>query len=377
MAKRKGKSQHRLNWQQTYHAGEDTRQQFSHRAKLTQRAIKLQPARVQAELENIDQLDKCQGMVVGLYPGGVIVHCRQQELFCGIAKMFRAPEGAQHATAVAVGDEVMVALTQSHHNITKSQADKLRSDGFILSRQPRRTALCRPQPRSLKRLDVYETEIFEKVIVANMEVLLVVASTVKPSLRPALIDRFRIVAERGQLAAILVLNKVDLAMPDDELLGELRRLEMPMFEVSASTGQGLDDLTRTLAGRRSVLAGQSGVGKSTLVNAIVPGAGAATRTVREKDNRGRHTTAAASIYDLPCGGVIVDTPGVRELGMNLKINELGWYFPEFEQCSGQCKFNDCTHSHEPGCAVQAAVAENKILPRRYESYLRILETLEK
>ncbi|MCK4602480.1 MAG: ribosome small subunit-dependent GTPase A, partial [Phycisphaerae bacterium] len=144
----------------------------------------------------------------------------------------------------------------------------------------------------------------------------------------------------------------------------------------AVTGQGLEDLRAALLGRRSVLAGASGVGKSTLINALVPEADAATRAIRMKDQRGRHTTSAAVVYDLPKGGVIIDTPGIRELGVGLKAGELPWYFPEFEPLSPQCKFNNCTHTHEPDCAVVRAVEEGNILPRRYESYLRILESLK-
>jgi ribosome biogenesis GTPase len=108
----------------------------------------------------------------------------------------------------------------------------------------------------------------------------------------------------------------------------------------------------------------------------VPGADAATRAVRRRDRRGRHTTSAAVFYELPRGGVIIDTPGIRELGMGMRPAELSWYFPEFEPLLGGCRFGNCTHAHEPGCAVRAAVEAGRIAPRRYNSYLRILETLD-
>ena len=125
-----------------------------------------------------------------------------------------------------------------------------------------------------------------------------------------------------------------------------------------------------------MLAGASGVGKSTLVNALVPGAGAAVREVRAKDDRGRHTTSAATVYDLPGGGLLVDTPGIREIGIRLTAEELSWYFPEFEPLQSRCRFRNCSHTHEPACAVQAAVEAGEISPRRFESYLRILATLD-
>jgi ribosome biogenesis GTPase len=117
------------------------------------------------------------------------------------------------------------------------------------------------------------------------------------------------------------------------------------------------------------------VGKTALINALVPGASEATGAVREADGRGRHTTSAALVYDLPGGGIIVDTPGIRELGMNLTAAELPWYFPEFEPLAPVCRFNDCTHTHEPDCAVVAAVEAGQISRRRYESYLRIMDSL--
>jgi ribosome biogenesis GTPase len=144
---------------------------------------------------------------------------------------------------------------------------------------------------------------------------------------------------------------------------------------SCLTCAGLTDLLAALTGRRSVLAGASGVGKSTLVNALVPGANVATSPVRRKDNRGRHVTAAAKLHELPGGGVIVDTPGVRELALEMDAAELPWYFPEFAALTGRCRFNNCTHTHEPDCAVIAAVGAGTIPAYRYDGYLRILQTL--
>ncbi len=297
-------------------------------------------------------------------PGG-------EELQCGVAKTFRAPE---LASPLAVGDRVAVALArQSGGGLA---ADKARADGMVLSRQTRLTVLCRPQVASGKRHDPYEHQAMQKVIVANMDTMVLVASTVSPPLRAGPIDRFLIVAERGELAPLLVVNKIDLAEPDEGVLGTFRDLGVRIYPCSAVTGAGLDELRAVLAGRQSVLAGASGVGKSTLVNALVPGASATTREIRAKDDRGRHTTSAASVYDLPGGGRLVDTPGLREIGVHLTAEELPWYFPEFQPLQPRCKFRDCTHTHEPGCAVAAAAERGEIPPRRYESYLRILESIE-
>ena len=342
------------------------------REKFFPRAVKIPASRLAAPQENLEDLPKCEGLVVGLFPGGATVDAPQGRLLCGVAKTFRAPEGS---SALAVGDGVTVALINVA-DASGAKDDKDRADGMILSRQPRRTALSRPEPTSGKHRDVHQYETFEKVIVANMDVLLVVAASRQPPLRHGLIDRFLIIAERGELTPILAINKIDLGEPDAQIVEEFAALGMKIYLCSAATGEGIAPLAAALAGKRSVLAGPSGVGKSTLVNAIIPEAGALTREVRSKDERGRHTTSAASIYALPGGGVLVDTPGIREMGIRIEPAVLPWYFPEFEPFSPQCAFRDCSHTHEPNCGVRSAVEEGKILPRRYESYLRILETLE-
>jgi ribosome biogenesis GTPase len=434
MAKRKGKARQRINWDQRFDAGK-AQDDFAPRQKLSHRGIKIPAGRVAAEQENVELLPKREGMVMGLFPGGAIVrttrsmgvppmsptgvspvsdsspsfvssleeqpqHEQQQQrhgqdarethgqdahatphapvrattqLICSIAKMFRAPEGS---TALAVGDNVTVALSDPEHVSGQTQDDKDRADGMILLRHPRSTALSRPELRSGKHTDPYSTETFEKVIVANMDVLLIVASTVQPPLRHGLIDRFMIAAERGELKPVLVINKIDLAPPDADVLDDFTGLGLEILKVSAASGMGIGALQKRLAGCRSVLAGPSGVGKSTLVNALVPGAAAVTGMVRLKDQRGRHTTASANVYDLPGGGTLVDTPGVRELGVRMDAAELSWYFPEFAPFAPGCKFRDCTHTHEPQCAVRDAVEQSKILPRRYGSYVRILETIQ-
>ena len=374
MAKRKGKSRHRIrNWQQRLHDGADIEDGAPVRQKLTRRSVKLPPERLAAPEENLDGLPKAEGMVVGCFPGGVIVNGEQGQLLCGIAKTFRAPEGS---TVLAVGDLVTVALTSDRHGGDGAAADKDRADGMVIARQPRETALSRPTPRSGKRRDRYDADdVFEKVIVANMDVLLIVASTCQPPLRHGLIDRYLIIAERGELTPVLAVNKIDLGEPDEQVLGDFAELGVEIHTTSAQTGAGVPELVATLKGKRTVLAGASGAGKSTLINAMIPGAGAQIGAVRLKDERGRHTTSAAATYDLPGGGLIVDTPGVRELGIRLDAGELPWYFPEFEAVAPDCKFRNCTHTHEPDCAVLAALEAGQILARRYDSYLRILDTL--
>lgn len=373
MAKRKGKSQYRLNWKQLFESG-SAEDESSSKQRLSRRAIKIPAQRVMTEMDNVEELPKREGMVIGMFPGGAIVRGFDGGvLICAIAKMYRSQEGTTH---LAVGDNVTLALTRPEHVSGQTQDDKVRTDGVILLREKRKTALSRPQGRSAKRTDPYATEIFEKVIVANMDVLLIVASTVQPPLREGLIDRFLIIAQRGKLKPLLAINKIDLCPPDAGTVSTLREMGLEIVEVSAATGDGIEELTARLAGQRSVFAGASGVGKSTLINALIPGAKAITGVVRIKDQRGRHTTTAANVYDLPKGGMLVDTPGLRELGMSITAQQLPWYFPEFDPLLPLCRFRDCTHTHEPGCAVIEAVGLEKISPRRYQSYLNILETIE-
>lgn len=380
MARGKGKSRRRIkHWHQRYVSGEDHHERAAGRQKVTRQAVKIPAYRLEAPDEGLDELPKREGLVAGLFPGGAIVRAGSDELLCGIAKTYRA---AEETSSLAVGDIVTVALTRPEHADGRLDDDRDRADGMVLSRRLRSSALVRPQPRSAKRHDPYSLEPAEKVLVANMDVLLIVASTRQPPLRRGLVDRYLIVAEQGELQPLLVINKIDLARPDPAMLADFHAIGLRAVPCSALTGEGLDALAGELAGRRTVLAGASGAGKSTLINVLIPGAGAKTRPVRIKDQRGRHTTSAAVIYELPSPnapagqpGLLVDTPGIRELGINLTAAELPWYFPEFEALAPQCRFNNCTHTHEPDCAVRAALDAGRILPRRYESYLRILDTL--
>ena len=374
MARRKGKSRRRIkDWQRRYRDDDSSSLDAREAETLGRRGVKLPPWRLGEQLGQVETPSgpHAEGMVTALFPGGAQVHVRGEDLLCRIAGTFRPPTGA---TALAVGDQVTVVLTRGEHLSGDQEADKDRADGAIISRRPRETALSRPQVVGGRR-GRREDEPFERVIAANMEVLLIVAAVREPPFRPALVDRYCIVAERGEMAPVVAFNKIDLGEPDEEYVEELASGDIAVFRCSALTGEGLDELVAALEGRRSVLAGASGVGKSALINAIVPGADLAVQRIRTKDQRGRHTTAAATVHELPGGGLIVDTPGVRELALEMDATELPWYFPEMAALAGQCRFNNCTHSHEPVCAVRQAVEAGEIPPRRYRSYLRILETL--
>lgn len=378
--KHKGKSRRRIkDWAERIDAGRDI-EAGPARQRLNRQEVKLGEERFAATGSD-DRADwrTVDGLVTGLFRRGVFVRVERdgghEELFCSLAKTFRPPDGFDDRSPLAVGDEVTVALVSEELLDGQIELDRNRIDGMVLTRTPRRTLLARPQPSSGKKRGDYDDLPPIKVIAANMDLLLVVASVKHPKVRPGLIDRFRIVAERGELPLLVAMNKTDLAEPDPTLLADLQNLGVDVLRTSAATGEGLSELRTRLAGKRSVLGGASGVGKTTLVNALVPEADAPTRTVREKDRRGRHTTTQARIYDLPDGGLLVDTPGLRELDVGLTARELPWYFPEIEALAPACRFNDCTHLHEPGCAVLAAVEAGEVPARRFDSYLRLLDSL--
>ncbi len=384
MAKRKGKSRNRRkHWEHLHRSGHAASEDAESRRRLTQRKVKL-PGQKQDEAIFADLEAKLTangetvvGTVALLYPGGAIIRTDDLgDLQCGLAGTFRP---APQSSALAVGDYVTIAVlpeTRGDIRPGRQEIDGHRVDALILQRAPRETALSRPQPMRGKRRDRYETEVFEKVIAANMDQLVVIGAVAEPRFRRGLLDRYLIVAERGELPMVLVVNKIDLGDFDHALLAEYIPLGVSYVTCSAETGEGLDAVRGLLTGKRSVLAGASGVGKSSLLNALVPGLDLPTREVRRADQRGRHTTTAATLYDLPFGGAVVDTPGIRELGLEIDAADLPWYFPEIAALAPQCRFRDCSHTHEPGCAVIAAVEAGTLSERRYISYLRILESID-
>jgi len=219
----------------------------------------------------------------------------------------------------------------------------------------------------------------EHVVAANVDQAAIVLSLVQPELKPHLIDRYLAAATLGQLRPLILLNKVDLVEDParyQPLIGYYAQLGIPVLLTSATTGYGLDHLRELLHGRVTVFAGQSGVGKSSLLNALMPDLHLPTRSVSAATEKGRHTTTYAQLLPLPDGGWVVDTPGVRQLQLwNIQREEVEGLFLEFRPFVPLCAFADCTHTHETGCAVQQAVARNRISLRRYHSYLGLFHDL--
>ena len=228
----------------------------------------------------------------------------------------------------------------------------------------------------------------EHTIVANADQLLIVASVAQPRFKPHLIDRYLVAAAKGDLRPVLCFNKIDLqaerpdldedeidsaAITVDELIEEYRRLGFCCLTTSATTGTGLDELRAELTGRMTVLSGQSGVGKSSLLNALQPGLNLTVAEVSADTEKGKHTTSHAQLLKLDFGGYVVDTPGIRQFDLwSIDPGELEAYFVEFVPYVPNCRFRNCTHREEDGCAIIAAVEADEIDPRRYFSYLKML-----
>jgi ribosome biogenesis GTPase len=255
---------------------------------------------------------------------------------------------------IAVGDEVDI------------QPDARGDAWSITTIHPRRTVLARRVPGGRRG---------ERVVAANVDQVLIVFAAAKPEPHVRMIDRFLVIAEGNDLAARLVINKVDLvggAEGAAAIAADYERAGYPVHRTSMKQAVGLESLRDALAGRTSVLTGPSGVGKSSLINGLFPGLDLRVGEISQSVNKGRHTTVGAIFVPLPGGGFVVDTPGLREVGMwGLPSRELDQCFPEFRPILGECRFQDCHHLTEPGCAVRALVASGEISAARYESYAKL------
>jgi ribosome biogenesis GTPase len=330
------------NWEQLL----DQHGRSRKRSKLTDVIAQLEPAAG----DTASAADESAAAIVISVSGA---RCRVfrdgEEIDCSVPPHIAMRTGS----AIAVGDRVLLA------------GDNVET---VL---PRRSVLARPDPIN-KRL--------QRMIAANIDVVMHVVSVRSPPLRPRLIDRFLIAIQRGGAQPVLCVNKIDL-LTDEERRSELaklapyRSLEVPVIAVSTKSGEGLDDLRREVEGKMAALVGHSGVGKSSILNALDERLQLATKDLHRRGT-GRHTTTRATLYDFGGGTYLIDTPGIREFGLwDLDRDSLRDYFPEFTEPAESCRFTNCTHVHEPDCEVKRRVEAGELNRARYETYVRLYEGL--
>jgi ribosome biogenesis GTPase / thiamine phosphate phosphatase len=291
------------------------------------------------------------GLIVRSQSGFFTVQAGSGMLTCSLRG--RLKQGKRTGDLAAVGDRVLV---NRHPDGT----------GTIESIQPRRSALVRLDPRP--------QGVYQQVLLANPDQAVFVFACASPAPHLRMLDRFLVTAEKQGIPALIVANKVDLVGEEraEEIFGLYPPIGYPVVCTSARDGLGVKELRERLAGKISALAGPSGVGKSSLLNAVQPGLGLAVREVSAFVGKGRHTTSVRELFALEGGGYVADTPGMRSLALwDTEPEELDGYFPEIAPLVTRCQFNNCCHKSEPGCAVRAAVEAGQVSAERYDSYLRL------
>lgn len=283
---------------------------------------------------------------------------RGETLECRIKGKILGCSSGEYAP-LAPGDIVSIQELEDQHH---------KREGLILERRNRINAFSRWNIKRRKPQN----------IAANVQRLYCLTSPELPPFRPRFIDRVLVAAQRDSIEAAIIVNKTDQEMTTQmkERLDDYMRIGYPVYYCSASTGEGVETLREAMKDQTVFFFGQSGVGKSTLINRIMPGIKQETGEISEKYSRGRHTTNFSILLDHSNGCRIIDTPGVRDFFLHsIEPAQLTFYFPEILKFSIQCGFNGCTHTHEPRCAVKDAYEEGHIHHDRFESYLRILDEL--
>lgn len=271
-------------------------------------------------------------------------------------------DGITSTNPIAVGDEVQMEKEPDSEN------------AMINKIFDRRNYVARVSPHNKNQ---------HHIIAANLDQSLLFATLKDPKTSQGFIDRFLVTCEAYHVPAIIVFNKADVYRKKEvdkfeEVKGIYEKIGYKVFLVSVVKNQGVDEIKDLLKGKTTLLSGHSGVGKSTFINAIFPSLALRTKEVSGWSGKGMHTTTFAEMFDVPLNGKIIDTPGIRELGLvDIEKSELSHYFPEMRELLINCQFNNCIHINEPGCAVKSALNDGVIHEDRYISYLTILDSIEK
>lgn len=272
-------------------------------------------------------------------------------------------ESISSTNPIAVGDHVTFEVEHEDEKI-----------GTILNVDDRENYIVRVSPHNKHQ---------KHIVAANLDVALVIATIANPRTSTGFIDRFLITAEAYHIPAILVINKVDMLKPKHEAILETWKdiyttAGYEVFAITATDEGSVAPLKERLKGQTTLFSGHSGVGKSTLINNLIPGNVIRTQEVSEWSGKGQHTTTFAEMFDMEDGGRIIDTPGVKEFGLiDMEQEELAHYYPEMRALMSECKFNNCLHINEPGCAVKEAFVNDELAEERYISYITIMETIKK
>jgi ribosome biogenesis GTPase / thiamine phosphate phosphatase len=326
-----------------------------------------------AGMRSVDAAEWVRGRGLRVHGLQSVVETDDGRIFrCAVRRLLKSL-ATDERNVIATGDIVWVRPAGTG-NRRQGTGDNAPSESLL----PPASCLLPPEEGMIERVEPRHGVLTrasrrrEHVLVANVDQAAIVVSLVEPDLKPHLIDRYLALTQQGGLRPLVLLNKADLADPVElqPLIGGYAQLGITVMLTSARTGMGIDRLRQELRDRATVFSGQSGVGKSSLLNAVEPGLALAVKTVSEVNNKGRHTTTFASLIKLASGGWVVDTPGVRQLQLwDVRPEEVEGYFPEFRPFVPLCAFPDCTHTHETGCAIKEAVARRMVSERRYRSYL--------
>ncbi len=279
-------------------------------------------------------------------------------LECRIKGIFRT-KGIKSTNPIAVGDQVKVEIDHESETTT----------GLIYELEERKNYIIRKSINLSKQT---------QIIASNIDQALLIVTLSKPRTSFGFIDRFLVTAEAYHIPVVLVFNKIDLYDNEDleflqDVQGMYEKIGYQTIQISALQNNGIDLIKKQIEGKKSLLSGHSGVGKSTLINLLIPGSLIRTSAISDFSSKGIHTTTFAEMHPLENGGYIIDTPGIRELGIvDIPEGEIAHYFPEMRSIMNECRFNNCKHINEPGCAIKKAYEAGKIAIPRYESYLSIM-----